>query len=100
MKNGLVVIVLLILLAVLFLSFFDHGHMWGWEGGMGYGHTGGYMWILLILVIGLVVYLIFRNVQSGSGQDKETALDILKKRFAKGEINKEEFEEMKRKLME
>jgi putative membrane protein len=100
MKNGLVLVALLILLAVLFLSFFDHGHMWGWEGGMGYGHTGGYLWILLAIIIGLVVYLIIRNALSGPEPGKETALDILKKRFAKGEITKEEFEEMKRKLME
>lgn len=100
MKNGLVLIVLLVLLAVLFFSFFDHGHMWGGEGGMGYGHTGGYLWILLVIVIGLIAYLILRNVGSGWGSDKETALDILKKRFAKGEITKEEFEEMKGKLME
>jgi len=100
MKNSVVLIVLLVLLAVIFFSFVDHGHMWGWESGMRHGYGGSYVWILLLLVIGLFVYLILRNVQSGTGSDKETALDILKKRFAKGEITKQEYDEMKRKLSE
>jgi putative membrane protein len=100
MKNGVVLIILLALLAVLFFSFVGHGHMWGWQGGMGYGYGGGYMWILLLVVIGILVYLILRNVPSGPGSDKESALDILKKRFAKGEITQQEYDEMKRKLLE
>jgi putative membrane protein len=102
MKNGVVLIILLALLAVIFFSFVGHGHMWGWQGGMGYGHGygGGYMWILLLVVIGILVYLILRNVPSGPGSDKESALDILKKRFAKGEITQQEYDEMKRKLLE
>jgi putative membrane protein len=100
MKNGVVLIILLALLAVIFFSFVGHGHMWGWQGGMGYGYGGGYAWILLLVVMGILVYLILRNVSSGQGSEKESALDILKRRFAKGEITKQEYEEMKQKLLE
>jgi putative membrane protein len=55
-----------------------------------------------IVFIGLVLYLIFgrggnkRPWPPGPGPEQETALDILKKRYARGEISKVEFEQMKR----
>jgi putative membrane protein len=62
--------------------------------------------IFWIIFIGFILYLIFgrRNAKTpwppcvgpGSGPESETALDILKKRYAKGEISKAEFEQMKR----
>ena len=61
-----------------------------------------FMPIIWILVIALILYLIFgrgsskRLWESEPPPPPETALDILKKRYAKGEITKEEFEQMKR----
>jgi putative membrane protein len=61
-----------------------------------------FMPIFWIVMIGLCLYFIFgRNRSSRTwvpsrGFEGETALDILKKRYAKGEISKEEFEPMKR----
>ena len=61
-----------------------------------------FMPIFWIVIIGLCLYFIFgrRGVQKpwepGRSPEGETALDILKKRYAKGEITKEEFEQMKR----
>ena len=52
-------------------------------------------WFFWIVVIIVVYYLISRNTKTTS---KETALEILKKRFAKGEITKEEFEKSKNTL--
>jgi putative membrane protein len=63
------------------------------------------MWIypLIILTILLVViYLIFgRGGWKPPGYDErtETALDILKKPYARGEISKEEFEQIKKDLV-
>jgi len=75
--------------------------MSGW--GMGYGFFGWLMMLLfLILIIGAVVlgarWLMNEGKQEVSRKD-ETPLDILKKRYASGEIDKEEFETIKRDLM-
>ncbi|MBI4768403.1 MAG: SHOCT domain-containing protein [Deltaproteobacteria bacterium] len=74
----------------------------GWNHMMnyGYGYGGMFMWILFIIVIGVVVYFIIQStkVKTSSGTLKETPLDILKGRYAKGEIAKEEFERMKKDL--
>lgn len=51
-------------------------------------------WIPVILLI----YLSIRNLinRSKNIQEEKTALDIVKERYAKGEITKEEFEEIKK----
>jgi len=71
---------------------------------MGYGwnsfSTFGWLfmiffWLLLILsVIALFRYL----SKSGSSKEGKTPLDILKERYARGEMSKKEFEEMKKDL--
>jgi putative membrane protein len=69
---------------------------WDYGWGMGFGlgwFTMIIFWALLILVI---VYLV--KIIAGSpkkGDKEETAIDILKKRYAKGEISKEEFDKIK-----
>jgi putative membrane protein len=70
----------------------------------GWGH--GAMWIVW-LVIGVVVVAALTQMFRGSGspwrndsQDRafETARQVLDKRYARGEITKEQYEEMKRTL--
>ncbi len=98
MKNGLVLVLLVILLVLLLFSVADQGHLWGC--GMGFGHGGGYVWIILVILAGVVVYLIMQSKKSQADGDAEKPLDILKKRFARGEITEEQYEEMKKKLEE
>ena len=60
---------------------------------------GIYMWILLIAVIvGGLYVLMNRSNQQLSSKPGEAPLDILQKRYAKGEITKEEYEQMKQDL--
>jgi putative membrane protein len=62
-----------------------------------------FMPIFWLFIIGLCLYFIFGRGGAkkpwAPGPESETALDILKKRYAKGEINKEEFEQMKRDIL-
>ena len=58
--------------------------------GMGWG-----MWFIPFLTIVLVV-LLYKN--NNPTTRNETPMEILKKRYAKGEITKEEFEEIKNKI--
>jgi putative membrane protein len=81
--------------------------MWGYNYGypmMGYYGLNPLYSVLSIVWIIIVIALIFAIIRwirrGGRGawhqRDGHTALDILKERYAKGEINKAEFEEKKK----
>ncbi len=75
----------------------------GMMGGWGMGWFGSiFMLVLGVLVIVGLVFLTRWLIQTTKGGAEVThsprALDILKERYARGEINKEEFEEKKRDL--
>ncbi len=72
-------------------------HTWMWGGGMWFG------WIFWLVIIGIIVWLLINQSGKYSNQNQvnplsESPLDILKKRYAKGEITKEQFDLMKRDL--
>lgn len=60
--------------------------------------VGGWMWLVPAVTMVLFwggVYLLARSA-FGNRREGDFAIDILKKRYARGELSKEEFEEMKR----
>lgn len=72
----------------------------GYGGMMHYGFGGIFMWIIFLIAIVLLVYFIVQT-QKMKGRpptQSESHMDILKKRYAKGEITKEEYERMKKDL--
>ncbi len=77
---------------------------WAWHYGMMGGGWGIFMMMISMvlfwgLIIGGIVLLVrFIFPQSGS-KPSEDSSEILKRRYARGEIGKEEFESKKRDIM-
>lgn len=80
---------------------YDYGPMWsgwgwGWFPGMVFGPL-----LMLIIVGGTAVFVMWLVRGVGSVEHRghsRTALDILEQRFARGEIDKAEFEDKRRLL--
>lgn len=65
-----------------------------------HGYGGGMMWIFWILIIVVLVWFVAIATRRGgtsTGNDK-TALEILKERYARGEIDRDEFEQKQKDL--
>ena len=95
-------VVLVLLIGVPFLW----GGTSGWQGGGG-GMMGGsgWGWIFMLLFWGLVIWGVVALVRGAAGSGPsaphpDSALELLKRRYARGEINKQEYEEKKRDLVE
>ncbi len=70
----------------------------------GIGLCGGYWWIFPLVMIAICVFFMMRGCNKmmcgfGNFYDSErSALEILNKRYARGDIDQKEYEEKKRKL--
>jgi putative membrane protein len=73
---------------------------WGSMMHYGFGYGGMFMWIIFLIVIGFLIYFIIKaqKTKSQAPTQNDTPLDILKRRYAKGEIAKEEYERMRKDL--
>lgn len=71
--------------------------MWRHEGFGWFAAFGGIFWLILV---GLIIYLIVSVLAPSHGprQREEDPLDIVKRRYAKGEITREEFEQIRKDL--
>ncbi len=66
----------------------------------GSGMWGGWMFMIIFWVIGITLFILFVRWIVDQGKTKEgpsnKALEIMKERYAKGEINQQEFERMRK----
>lgn len=106
-------LLILLLLLPLNTAWAQQGNYGGWHMGpgamMGGWGMGWFGMIFMIVFWGLIIVaLVFlikwlagatRGGSQPSGSGKSNALDILKERYARGEIDKTEFEEKKKDLI-
>ena len=79
---------------------YGNGMMSNYGYGMGYG--GMFFGLLFWIFIIVLVYLLIKNLVKQNKAhvcEGKSALDHAKERYAKGEITKEKFEEMKKNLI-
>jgi putative membrane protein len=78
------------------------GDMMGWGGGWGWGWFGivhmVLWWFLIVLGIVVLAKWLFGGGGSSRAAGDDRALAILRERFARGEIDKAEFDARRRDL--
>ncbi len=109
----IIIIVLVVVLALFLLGGFGMmgfggrgmmGNMMGGYGtyGFGYDPLGAVLslvsWALIIGGIVLLVVWLVRNAGKAPGASSESAVDVLKVRYARGEITKKQYDDIKRDL--
>ncbi len=75
--------------------------MYDWGYGNNSYDVWGFIFMLLMMVVvvlGVILAIRYLGREWHRGSQSETALDILKQRYAKGEIDKKEFEEKRKDL--
>ena len=82
----------------------SYGHMLGW--GIGGLLISVLVWVIIVCVIVAVIRRIIWGSRHGhrrwrhwEGMNGASGLDVLNERYAKGEINKEEYEQKKKDIL-
>ena len=65
----------------------------------GYGFGIGFWWFFPLLFVAVLIYF-FANTAKRSDREGNRALDILDERFAKGEIDQQEYDRRRDKLLQ
>lgn len=74
--------------------------MMHWDYGWGMQYGWFFMIIFWMLIIVLAFFFVKMIIGGQKREDRtETALDILKKRYARNEISREEFEKIKKDIV-
>lgn len=81
--------------------------MYGFDNYLGFNSYSGFGWfggmfMMIIFWVGLILLIawLVRELSGGRREkDGHRALDILKERYARGEIDKKEYEEKKKELL-
>ncbi len=93
----------------------EHGHFWRYGHDWGYGHSwasgssltilSNLFWIaLLIILAGMLIYWLLPSIlpqewyQQDISPEQSSALEILRQRYARGEIDAMTFGEMRERL--
>ena len=82
----------------------DWGMMGGWSGGAGWGPFGMIIWLLVLAALIAGIFWLVRSAShAGSGGSaqlhlprRSSGLDVLEERYARGEINRDEYLQKKR----
>lgn len=75
-------------------------HMWDITSGMSWWWVFGGFWVLLFWggLVALIVWAVKKLTERGGTVLKSAPLAVVKERYAKGEITREEFEQIRRDL--
>ena len=68
------------------------------DGGWGMGLGMWVIWLVIVVAFILIVKLVVDHSGTRSSRQDETAVEILQKRFARGEIDADEYERRKKEL--
>ena len=74
--------------------------MWGAHDGMGWWMMFGVIWMVIFwgAIIALAIWAVSRLGEGERRGDMDTPLEIARRRYARGEIDREQFEQLQRDL--
>ena len=76
----------------------------GWMGGYGFGPIHMIFWVVILIAVVVAVVWLVRSMMSGGAGGvgsngparRSPGLDVLEERYARGEINRDEYLQKKR----